>query len=145
MAQQAPEAEQLVKEYAALWNEQDYEHIADVVSESFVHSSPAVPNGEAHGPDGVEAFMREVTTGFPDFDVTPVAILSSGDLVMVEHKFTMTHEGEFNGIPPTGREIELGSMAKCRVADGKLQELREYLDMHSVLEQLGVTDEQPRE
>lgn len=143
MAQTAPDTEQLVREYADLWNDQAYARIADVVAESFVHVSPAAPDGAARGPAGVEAFMRDVTTGFPDFEVTVEDMLSSDELVMVEHSFTMTHTGEFNGIPPTGQTVELRSMAKCRAADGQLTELREYLNLQSVFDQLGVAEQQP--
>jgi predicted ester cyclase len=53
---------------------------------------------------------------------------------------TTQHEGEFNDIPPTGREVELRAMAKFLVDDGKVTEHREYHDRQDFLEQLGVTD-----
>lgn len=141
MAQEPREAERLARDYAELWNEQDYSKIPEVVSESFVHATPGAPDGEARGPDGVEAFMREITSAFPDFEVEIVDMLSDEKTVMTENRFTMTHEGEFDGIPPTGREVEFRSMGKFRVADGKLQELREYANVQEIYEQLGVTEE----
>lgn len=140
MAQAQRDPEQLAKDYTALWNERDYSNIPDVVAESFVHESPAAPEGGARGHDGLEEFMREITAAFPDFRCTIVEMLSDEETVMVEVEFTMTHEGEFEGIPATGREIELRAMAKARVDDGKLQELREYANLQRLLEQLGVED-----
>ncbi|WP_440008889.1 ester cyclase [Halomicrococcus sp. SG-WS-1] len=146
MAKATPDAEQLVRDYVEMWNEQEYSKIPDLVSESFVMHDPAAPaegvpgpEREVHGPDGLEAFMRGVMAGFPAFQIDILDMLSSDDLVMYEAELTMTHEGEFDGIPPTGKELESREMSKYRIADGKIQEHRVYFDMQEAFEQLGVT------
>lgn len=141
MAEATPESEQLVNAYVEMWNGQAYSKIPDLVSESFVMYDSAAPEGEIHGPDGLEEFMREVVAGFPDFEVTILDALSTEDTVMYEGKITMTHEGEFDGIPPTEREVELREMSKFHIADGKVQEHRVYFDQQEIFEQLGLTDE----
>jgi steroid delta-isomerase-like uncharacterized protein len=142
------EPEQLVKAYVDVWNEQDYSTIPDVVSESFVLYDPAAPEEgvpgpkrEVHGPDGLELFIRGVVTRFPDFHVNIIDVLSSGDLVMYEGKITMTHEGEFDGIPPTGQEVEIRTMSTYRIEDGEIQEHRVYFNQQEVFEQLGLAEE----
>jgi steroid delta-isomerase-like uncharacterized protein len=139
MAQTTTDAEQVVRAYEDLWNNRAYSKIPEVVSESFVHKDPAV--GEVRGHDGLEAFIREIKTGFPDFQVEIINLLASDSLVMDEAKFTMTHEGEFNDIPPTGREVEFRGMAINHIEDGKLQEHRQYYDRQDFFHQLGLTDE----
>ena len=42
------------------------------------------PNGEAHGRDGHRPFVELIASGFPDFEVTVLAMLSGDDLVMYE-------------------------------------------------------------
>lgn len=145
MARTAPDAERLVEEYTDLWSERDYSRIPEVVPESFVHATPGAPDGAVHGPDGLEAFMREMEAAFPDFEATVVESLVDGDTVMTENEFEMTHEGEFAGTPATGRTIQFRSMAICRVGDGELEEIREYLDMHGIHERLGAADDRPTE
>lgn len=140
MVQTTSDAEQVVRDYTEMWSERDYSRISRVVSDSFVHRTPGAPDGEVRGRDGLEAFMREIEMAFPDFEVSIIDMLATDETVMTENEFTMTHEGEFNGIPPTGREVEFRSMATCRVTDGELTELREYLDMQGILEQLGAVD-----
>lgn len=54
---------------------------------------------------------------------------------------TGTHEGEFNGIPPTGREVDQQGMEKLRLADNRVQEAHIYFDRQEMLTQLGVTEE----
>lgn len=148
MSEATPEPEQVVTAYVNMWNEQDYERIPDLVAESFVMYDAVAPaegipgpEGEIHGRDGLEAFMRGVTAGFPDFELTILDALSSDELVMYEANVTMTHEGEFDGIPPTGRPVEVREMSKCHVRDGTIHEHRVYFDRQEVFEQLGLADE----
>lgn len=141
MPESTSEAERLVQEYAQLWNDQDFGRISEVVSEDFVHKTPPAPGGEVRGPDEVEEFMRQFTSAFPDFRAEIIDSLSSGEKAMVETKFNMTHEGEFNDIPPTGRQVEIQSLAKVKVEDGQLQEMNEYADQQEILDQLGVVED----
>jgi predicted ester cyclase len=85
--------------------------------------------------------MREFTTSFPDFHVDVIDVLVDDDAVAVEVRYTMTHEGEFNDIPPTGRTVDVGGMGKLLLEDGKVTEHREFHDQLEVLEQLGVLEE----
>lgn len=141
MAEAAKEAERLVNAYLDLWDEQEYSKIPDLVSESFEMHGPVTPEGGIHGRDGLEEWMREVTSGFPDFRTDVLAMLSGDDLVMCEVTVSGTHEGEFDGIPPTGRETEIRAMEKFRIADGEVREHRVYFDQQELLEQLGLTEE----
>lgn len=141
MREAEPNVQQIVDEYTEMWNEQDFSKIPTLVSESFIVYNSTLPEGEARGHEGLEKWMREVTSGFPDFHVEILNQLASEDTVMSEVKYRMTHEGEFNGIPPTGREVELNAMAKLRVKDDKIEEHRDYVDQQELLEQLGTTEE----
>lgn len=141
MTEATTEAEQLAREYKDLWNEQAYSKIPEVVSESFVLYDETAPGGEVRGPDGLEEWMRQFTSAFPDFHVEILDMLASEEMIMAEATYTMTHEREFNGIQPTEREVELRAMAKFVVEDGKITEHREYHDRQEILEQLGVTEE----
>lgn len=140
MAQATTESEQLVNGYVEAWNEQDYSAIPELVSETVVVQNPTAPNGAVHGRDELEAFMRGVVAGFPDFHVTILDLLADDNHVMYEAELTMTHEGEFEGIPPTGREVEIQEMATCHVKDGRIQEYQVYFDQQEVFEQLGLAE-----
>lgn len=43
------------------------------------------------------------------------------------------------GLPPTGRALEVHTMAKVLVADGQIEEWHEYYNRQEVPEQLGLT------
>jgi steroid delta-isomerase-like uncharacterized protein len=139
MAQATTDAERVATDYVELWNERAFERIPDLVSESFVHVDP---NGsEVHGRDGMEEYIRGILSGFPDLHVDVTEMVSSGGTVMYEATLTMTHEGEFEGIPPTGRELEIPEMATIEVADGTVEAHRVYFDNQETLRQLGLVEE----
>jgi steroid delta-isomerase-like uncharacterized protein len=127
------------REYRALWNG-DFSKL-DVVSESVDVDVPSLADGEIHGRDAFEAYLRDLRTGFPDWHVTVDDILTDDEMVMKEWTVTATHDGTYNGIPPTNREMNVSGMAKLRTENGRVQEDRLYYDLHEVLDQLGLTDE----
>jgi len=129
--------ESLMHEYTGLWNG-DFSNL-DVVAESVDVSVPSLSDGEIHGRDAFEAYLRELRTGFPDWHVTMDDTLAGDGVVMKEWTVTATHEGEYNGIPPTERTIEISGMAKILITNGRVQEDRLYYDFHEVIEQLGLT------
>jgi steroid delta-isomerase-like uncharacterized protein len=136
MAETAPpDAEQLISDYDDLWSG-DLSKL-DMVSESI---SFYYPLGEAHGKDAVEEEIREMKTGFPDVTIQTDEMLAGDDIIMHELTWTGTHEGEFNDISPTGREVEVKAMVKLVLEDGKIKEDRTYFDSQDVLAQLGVTE-----
>lgn len=146
MEESTVEAKQLVRSYGDIWNERDYSKIPDIVSESFVLYDPSVPEegvpgrkGEAHGREGLEAFIRWLDGGFPDFQLTITDLLASEEIVMDEVMFTGTHDGNLGGLPPTGRKIGIKLMTKIRIEDGRVQEQRVYLDQQEFASQLGLT------
>lgn len=140
MAEATPDVEQLISDYLDVWNG-DYATLPDVVTESVAIYGPAAPEGGIHGRDEFEAYLEELRTGFPDVTLTEDDLLAGDDVVMAEWTFTGTHEGEFNEIPPTGREVEITGMSKILLADDKVREDRIYYDLQELFEQLGLTEE----
>jgi len=61
-----------------------------------------------------------------------------GDKVVSRGTLRGTHRGEFQGIPPTGKRIEVTWISIDRIADGKIAEHRVEQDNLGMLQQLGV-------
>ncbi len=139
MAQATTDAEQLVIEYVDAWNERDFQRFADLLGESFTFISPTA--GTVQGRENCEAYARAVVAGFSDFQVTVQEIVADGNLVMTESILVGTHDGEYDGIPPTHEEIEVPDMAKFVIQDGKIQEERLYFDRQEFFDQLGLLAE----
>ena len=113
----------------------------DVYAESVSRYDPSMPAEGVHGRDAFEEDLREVKTAFPDVRVTADEVLASDGVAMIEWTWTGTHEGEFDGLPPSNREVEIRGMMKLVVEDGQIQEERSYYDLQDHLAQLGLAGE----
>jgi predicted ester cyclase len=55
---------------------------------------------------------------FPDLHIALDELIAEGDRVFVRSTMTGTHDGEYKGIPATGRHISAESAEVFRIADG---------------------------
>lgn len=85
-------------------------------------------------------FVNAQFRAFPDWHLERRNTYDFGDTVrIIEWTGTGTHQGEFTGIPPTHRSIEmLGCSIFTLGADGFIGEEVAYTDAATVLRQLGV-------
>lgn len=65
MVRATPDVERLMSDRVDIWNNGEYEKIPDVVADSATIYDPGPPDGQVHGHNGLEAFLRELRTGFP--------------------------------------------------------------------------------
>jgi steroid delta-isomerase-like uncharacterized protein len=130
--------ERVMSDYTALWNG-DFSKL-DVVAESVEVHHHAAPGGVVRGREALEAFIREFHSAFPDFRITVDDWIGGDGVAMKEWTMTGTHEGRFNDIPPTGREIESRGMARVVIAEGRVQEDRLYYNPQLMAEQLGIAE-----
>lgn len=56
---------------------------------------------------------------FPDLHVSLDELIAEGDKVFLRSTMTGTHDGEYKGIPPTGRHFATDCAEVYRIADGK--------------------------
>lgn len=96
------------------------------------------PGGMQHGPEGFRQVVAMFRTAFPDAHVAFEAELADGDYVIHRGYFTGTHKGEFQGIPPTGKQIKVKTTDIWRVVNGKAVENWVQMDLLGLMQQLGV-------
>src|SRR6266487_4438820 len=63
------------------------------------------PPGMQHGPEGLRQLVATFRTAFPDLHVTLEEEFAVDDVVIHRGYTTGTHQGEFQGIPPTGKQV----------------------------------------
>jgi steroid delta-isomerase-like uncharacterized protein len=96
---------------------------------------PQVP--AADGPDGMVAAVSTYQTAVNGhWEIND--IFSSDDKVVVRWTGTGEHVAELNGIPPTGKKIDVSAISIHRMQDGKIAETWEVWDTLGFLQQLGV-------
>lgn len=64
--------------------------------------------------------------------------IAEGDKVTLRMTFRDTHQEEFQGIPPTGKEVAFEAIVVDRIVDGKVVEHWSNMDNLSLMQQLGV-------
>ena len=69
--------------------------------------------------EGVRRGCFSYFTAFPDLHMSLDELIAEGDTVFLRSTMTGTHDGEYKGIPATGRHIATESAEVFRVADGK--------------------------
>jgi predicted ester cyclase len=90
------------------------------------------------GPEGTKQIVQMVRTAFPDYWVNIDLIAAEDDRVGARITQGGTHNGEFFGIPPTGKEVQWTEMAILRIGDGKILATWFDSDIAGLMQQLGV-------
>ena len=98
----------------------------------------AAPPGFPTGREGAKQFAAMMRSAFPDLHLTIEDMIAEGDKVVMRSTWSGTHEGEFMGIPATGRRVTVSAIDISRVADGKMVEHWEQSDALGLMQQLGV-------
>jgi len=101
-----------------------------------------------HGPPGfgdiytLPGFLKDELSvfyeAFPDFDGDFDIIFGDSDLVAATGYVTGTHQGEWLGIPATGKKIKMRYSDFWLIREGKLSENWVMLDHLGVLKQMGI-------
>jgi steroid delta-isomerase-like uncharacterized protein len=83
-------------------------------------------------------FLIEGFKLFKDVNHTIEEIIAVNDKVVVRTTTAVTHEGEFQGIPATGKEAEFSSIAIFQIKDGKIIGVWEEANKLGWFQQLGM-------
>ena len=75
---------------------------------------------------------------FPDLKRPVEDLVAEGDKVVARWTSVGTHEGAFQGIPPTGKTVTTSGITVFRLEGGKIVEEWSESDMVGMLTQLGV-------
>ena len=123
-----------------LINAGDIDGFGDLLADDFVEheETPGLEPTKA----GVKAFFRMYVAAFPDLRFRPEDMIASGDKVVTRARVTGTHQGEFLGIPATGKSVDVQIIDIVRFGDDGLgHEHWGVFDAMALMQQLGVIPE----
>jgi SnoaL-like polyketide cyclase len=83
------------------------------------------------------AGTASLRSAFPDWNSTPEELIAEDDRVAERWTGRGTHQGEFQGISATGRQVVVPGFVFYHVTSGKIAEFRGVFDGLSMLHQLG--------
>jgi steroid delta-isomerase-like uncharacterized protein len=89
--------------------------------------------------DGVVQYFRIMLAAFPDLQMDVQDSFASGDKAVARLRISGTHQGEFMGIPATGKPVSVNIIDITRFGDdGLAREHWGVADQLAMMQQLGV-------
>jgi steroid delta-isomerase-like uncharacterized protein len=97
-----------------------------------------MPTGQVFdGADEVMGYYTTTRTAFPDQRHDNVRLHIADDAVISEFDLLGTNNGEFYGLPPTGKAFRVPVIAVFFFEDDRIVNERVYFDAASLLRQIG--------
>jgi steroid delta-isomerase-like uncharacterized protein len=129
------ENKRLIREFVAAADRQDFEQAITYVSPEMVVHMPGAP-----APLDFPTFLgfgQMWHSAFPDEQTTFEQQVAEGDMVVSRMVSKGTHLGDFQGIPATGKPVEVTGIWIDRLDHGKIVERWGVVDMMNLMAQLG--------
>jgi steroid delta-isomerase-like uncharacterized protein len=117
-------------------NQRRLERADDLVKEDFIELDP-LP-GQQQGREGLKEVISQMQTAFPDLRWVVDEMVAEDDKVVSRFHWTGTHQGNFLGIPATGRSVTVNGVVIDRLESGKMADSRILMDTLGMMQQLGV-------
>jgi steroid delta-isomerase-like uncharacterized protein len=111
-----------------------FEVFEELFADDFLDHTPQP--GRTPDKAGARELYHVLRSAFPDFRAEIHWQAADGNLVTTYKTYYGTHQGEFLGIAPTGRQVHFETVDAMRVRDGKISEHWGVANLFSLLEQL---------
>jgi steroid delta-isomerase-like uncharacterized protein len=121
---------------AALLNSGDIDGFVDALfAVDAIDHDPAP--GQGPGREGYRSFFHELATAFPDAHLEPLVNVADEDKIAFAYTLTGTHQGDFQGVPATGKRIEVRGLQIGRFENGQIVERWGSTDELGIMKQIG--------
>jgi steroid delta-isomerase-like uncharacterized protein len=113
----------------------DLNELQELTAPNFVDHTP-LP-GQVLGVAGAKQASSVYRKAFPDAKVIIEDLIAEKDEVVIRWTGRGLHKGEFLGIPPSGRSVEMRGISIFRVVNGKIAEQWSELNLFDIMLQIG--------
>ena len=127
--------------YETVWNKVINDREIDLINEdSFDKDVTALATsaGDIIGLENFKNYYNNYLTGFSDAEFTIVDIFGQGNKMVKHWNFKGTHDGDFFGVPATGKSVDISGTTLIKMKDGKIAAEQDYMDFLSFYTQLGL-------
>jgi steroid delta-isomerase-like uncharacterized protein len=110
----------------------------ELVSPDAIFHAPVRPEPVV-GPAGYLMIIGMMRSGFPDVQWTLEEQISEGDKVAARFTMRGTHQGQFMGVAPTGKQVTIQALNIYHLTNGQI--IKEYAqpDVLGLLAQIGAS------
>jgi steroid delta-isomerase-like uncharacterized protein len=117
------------------WNRGNFAAVDELMAPN---AAIYLPTGECVDPAGLKQFAAAWRVAFPDWHSTAEEMVAEGNRVAERWTGRGTHQGELQGLSPTGKPVVTPGSVFYRTDGGRIVEFRGQVDMMSLFQQLGV-------
>jgi steroid delta-isomerase-like uncharacterized protein len=111
------------------------EVVDELCSADYVEHDPFP--GTSADIDGLKESITIIRSAFPDIEATADEIIVEGDRLAVRSTMRGTHDGDFMGVPASGKKIEVANYDFVRFEGDKAVEHWGVIDSAALMEQIG--------
>ncbi len=119
-----------------IFNQANQQTANEILTPNVVAHHPAFPAG-IHGPQAINQLVAGFRAAFPDLHYTIEDLIAEDDKVVARWAVRGTQLGNFQGLPPSGRQMAVTGINIFRVAGDKVAEVWISSDFLGMLQQLG--------
>jgi predicted ester cyclase len=116
-----------------IFNEHNLSSIEKYFGKESVEGSPQAGKGG----EGFKLFLTDFFKAFPDWRANIEHLVAENNLVVVFLNGTGTHKGEFHGIPPTNKPVNIRSADLYKVENELITGHWDVVDHLNLLKQTG--------
>lgn len=128
--------EWLIQQYfEEVWNKGNIDLLDAIIAPGYINHSASVENPEP-GPAGLKPIIIAMQRAFPDLHYAIKDLIITPDRIVAKVQMTGTHAGDFFGIAPTNRKINVSQINIEYVTGGQISEHWRLTDELSMLKQL---------
>jgi steroid delta-isomerase-like uncharacterized protein len=117
-----------------LFSRGDLDAANEILSAKFVDH---LTHEDERGLEELKEYVTIYRNAFPDIQDRVEEIVAEADMVVIRWRSRGTHQGEFMGVAPTGRQVTFTGMRLFRIAENKIVESWVNIDERGLQEQLG--------
>lgn|SRR5262249_47590169 len=130
-----PTPSEIHQQFVAVFNKRDFVAFKALLHPDYTYTDS---NGTVvTGPDAGVAVAKSLLTAFPDAQTQINSVKTSGDLSYGEFVTKGTQTGPLMGISASGKLVVVSRCNVIEIKDGLIFREREYMNMLSVLSQIG--------
>ena len=112
------------------------ELVDELLAPDYVSHAPGDPE-LSRGPEDIKQIVRAYHSAFPDINFAVEKQVAEGDTVVSRWTARGTHRGEFMGVAPSGRMMEVSGMSMDRISGGRIVENWNNWEALELMRQIG--------
>ena len=127
--------------YETVWDKViNGRQIALINADSFDQDVTAVGTsaGDVVGLENFKNYYNNYLTGFSDAEFTIIDAFGQGDKIVKHWNFKGTHDGDFFGVPATGKRVDVSGVTLVKMKSGKIAAEQDFMDLLDFYTQLGL-------